>query len=95
MRIIVWLLRFLAFIFLLGFAIKNDALVTVNFYLGTQWQLPLVLVMLFVFVTGAVVGVTAMLSTLISQRREISRLRSLRGESPAPKSARPQYPDAA
>jgi putative membrane protein len=95
MRIIVWLVRLLAFILLLGFAIKNDALVTVNFYLGTNWQLPLVLVMLLMFTAGAAVGVTAMLSTLVSQRREIGRLRKLRGEPVViPKSAQPQYPDS-
>ncbi len=95
MRIIVWFLRLLAFIVLLGFAIKNDALVTVNFFLGTQWQLPLVFVLLLMFAAGAVVGVTAMLSTLVSQRREIGRLRKLRGEPVViPKSAQPQYPDS-
>ena len=94
MRIIVWILRLLAFILLLGFAIKNDALVTVSFYLGSHWQLPLVLVMLLMFAAGAAVGVTAMLSTLVSQRREIGRLRKLRGESVILKSAQPQYPDS-
>ncbi|MDB5814798.1 MAG: hypothetical protein JWN23_1915 [Rhodocyclales bacterium] len=93
MRIIVWFLRLLAFILLLGFANKNVALVTVNFYLGTHWQVPLALVMLVMFTAGTVVGVTAMLSTLVSQRREIGRLRKLRGEPPIPKSAQPQYPD--
>jgi putative membrane protein len=94
MRIIVWFLRLLAFFVLLGFAIKNDALVTVNFFLGTHWQLPLVFVLLLMFAAGAAVGVTAMLSTLISQRREIGRLRNLRGEPVMPKNAQPQYPDS-
>lgn len=94
MRIIVWFLRLLAFILLLGFAIKNDALVTVNFFLGTQWQVPLVLVMFLMVTVGAAIGVTAMLSTLVSQRREIGRLRKLRGEPVIPKSAQPQYPDS-
>jgi putative membrane protein len=94
MRIIVWFLRLLAFILLFGFAIKNDALVTVNFFLGTHWQLPLVFVLLLMFAAGAFIGVTAMLSTLVSQRREIGRLRNLRGELVMPKSAQPQYPDS-
>ncbi|HSD38344.1 MAG TPA: LapA family protein [Rhodocyclaceae bacterium] len=94
MRIIVWFLRLSAFVLLLGFAIKNDALVTVNFFLGTHWQLPLVLVLLLMFAAGAVVGVTAVLSTLVSQRREIGRLRKLRGEPVVVKSAQPQYPDS-
>jgi hypothetical protein len=35
-----------------------------------------------------------MLSTLVSQRREIGRLRKLRGEPVIQKSAQPQYPDS-
>jgi uncharacterized integral membrane protein len=94
MRIIVWFLRLLAFIVLLGFAIRNDAPVTVNFFLNMHWQAPLVLVMLLMFAAGTVIGVTAMLSTLVSQRREIGRLRKLRREPIAPRSVQPQYPDS-
>ncbi|MFT3736724.1 MAG: lipopolysaccharide assembly protein LapA domain-containing protein [Rhodocyclaceae bacterium] len=94
MRIFVWLARLLVFILLLGFAIRNDAPVTLNFFFSTQWKLPLVLVLLLMFVAGAAVGVLALLPTLLSKHREVSRLRRLRGEPALPRNVRPQYPDS-
>jgi lipopolysaccharide assembly protein A len=95
MRILVWLLRLLVFILLLGFAIKNDALVSLHFFMGAVWQLPLVLLILLSFAGGALVGATALISTLVAQRREIARLRKLRPDAATmPKGARPQYPES-
>ncbi|HRP64921.1 LapA family protein [Thauera sp. WH-1] len=75
MRAIIWFIRLLLFFLLFGFAIKNDHLVTLSFFFGSQWQLPLVFVILLTFAAGALLGVTATLASLIGQRREISRLR--------------------
>lgn len=75
MRIIVWIVRLAVFLVLFGFAVKNDQFITLNFYMGKQWQLPLVFVILVAFAAGALVGVTATLSSLVRQRREIGRLR--------------------
>ncbi|MBT0961943.1 LapA family protein [Denitromonas iodatirespirans] len=75
MRIIVWIIRLAVFLVLFGFAVKNDQFITLNFYMGKQWQLPLVFVILVAFAAGALVGVTATLSSLVRQRREIGRLR--------------------
>lgn len=75
MRAIIWIIRLLLFFLLFGFAIKNDHLVTLNFFFGVQWQLPLVFVILVTFAAGALIGVTATLASMMRQRREISRLR--------------------
>ncbi|GAA5181367.1 hypothetical protein GCM10025771_28160 [Niveibacterium umoris] len=75
MRLLLWLLRGLVFFILLGFALKNDAIVTLRFFFDTAWRLPLIAVILFVFVGGVALGVTAAVVTLQSQRREIRRLR--------------------
>ncbi|GAB1459739.1 MAG: LapA family protein [Thauera sp.] len=75
MRAIIWIIRLLLFFLLFGFAIKNDHLVTLNFFFGIQWQLPLVFVILVTFAAGALIGVTATLASMMRQRREISRLR--------------------
>jgi len=75
MRILVWFLRAALFVVLLGFAIKNSNVVTVRFFFENSWQLPLVAVMLIFFGVGAVVGVTAGLSTFLRQRREINQLK--------------------
>ncbi len=75
MRILIWIIRLAIFLVLFGFAVKNDQVVTLKSYLGGEWHLPLVFVILIAFAAGAVVGVTATLSSLLRQRREIAKLR--------------------
>lgn len=75
MRILVWSLRIIIFIMLFGLAIKNSGLVELRLYFDNTWQMALSLVILGSFIAGTVVGITAGLSTMIRQRREISRLR--------------------
>ncbi|WP_246479834.1 LapA family protein [Niveibacterium microcysteis] len=75
MRLLLWLLRGLVFFLLLGFALKNDGIVTLRFFFETEWRLPLIAVILLTFVVGVLLGVTAAVLTLRNQRREIRRLR--------------------
>lgn len=75
MRILMWALRILLFFLLFGFAVKNDQLVELRFFFGSEWSLPLVFVILAAFAAGAVLGVTATFASLLGKRREISRLR--------------------
>ncbi len=75
MRTVIWILRLLLFFFLFGFAIKNDHAVSLRFFFGSEWQLPVVFVILLSFSAGALLGVTATFASLLRQRREISRLR--------------------
>lgn len=75
MRLLNWLLRALLFIALLGFAVKNNQTVTLSYFLGYEWQSPLVVVLLLFFIAGAIVGVLAMLVHVLHQRREIAHLK--------------------
>ncbi|AYH45157.1 LapA family protein [Azoarcus sp. DN11] len=75
MRPLMWFFRLLLFFLLFGFAVKNDHLVSLQFFFGSVWQLPLVFVILVAFTAGALLGVTATFGSLLRQRREISRLR--------------------
>jgi len=75
MRVLVWIVRFALFLLILGFAVKNTEPVRVYFYLGAQWEAPLVFVMLVAFVIGAAAGVAASLGYLFRQRRELLRAR--------------------
>ncbi|MGH8631781.1 MAG: LapA family protein [Burkholderiales bacterium] len=82
MRTLVWILRLLLFVVMLGFAVKNTDPVLVRFYLDTQWEAPLVFVMLGVFVVGAAAGIAACFGYLFRQRRELLQLRKqLRSQS--------------
>ncbi|MHB1618519.1 MAG: LapA family protein [Sulfuricella sp.] len=71
MRYLSWLLGFVLFLLALGFAVKNSDTVVVHYYLGYQWQAPLVLVILVFFFAGVATGVAASLGFIFRQRREI------------------------
>jgi uncharacterized integral membrane protein len=68
-------LKVILFIFLLGFAVKNSEMVTLRYYLGYEWHLPLILVILIFFAIGAGFGVAASLTYFFRQRRELLTLR--------------------
>lgn len=80
MRSLIWIFRAAAFVLLLGFAIKNSGIVTLSFFFGLSWALPLVFVLLLFFVLGAVVGLTGTFATILSQRRELARLKAGQGD---------------
>ena len=75
MRYFDWALRIVLFIVLLGFAVKNDQPVTLRYFFGYEWQSSLVVALLLFFAAGAIVGVLAMFSNVLQQRREIARLK--------------------
>jgi len=75
MRFLNWSLRVALFIVLLGLAVKNDQPVTLRYFFGFAWESTLVVILLVFFAAGAVVGILAMFSSLLRQRREIYRLK--------------------
>ena len=76
MRYLVWALRLLIFIAVLTFALKNTEPVKVNFYASYALQdIPLIVVMLVVFVVGAVFGLLLTVPAAMRRRREAARLR--------------------
>lgn len=82
MNYLLWFVRLVVFLIVLGFALKNTDPVAVRFYLGSQWEAPLVLVLLVAFIAGAAGGVLASLGVIFRKRREIAGLRKqLRAQS--------------
>lgn len=80
MRILWLLLKIAVFVLLLGFALKNTDSVVVRYFLGLEWQGPLVVVLLVFFGIGAAVGILASLGIIARQRGQILVLRrELRG----------------
>jgi uncharacterized integral membrane protein len=75
MRYIIWSFRAALFLLLLGFAIKNDEPVVLRFFFGYEWHASLVLVLLCFFALGTLVGVLALLSNILRQRRELIQLK--------------------
>jgi uncharacterized integral membrane protein len=67
---IIWLIVFVVFF---GFAMKNDQIVTLNFFLGYEISAPLVILLLTFFIFGTVICLLAMLPIVFRHRRTISR----------------------
>jgi putative membrane protein len=68
-----WLLKAAIFFTLFAFALNNQQDVTVHFFFGTQWQAPLVLVVLAAFALGLVVGALGMVPRWWKHRRAAGR----------------------
>ncbi|HSN42324.1 MAG TPA: LapA family protein [Burkholderiales bacterium] len=97
MRYLLWFLKFALFVLALSFAVKNTETVTVRYYLGYDWQAPLVLVLLVFFCIGIATGIVASLGHLFRYRREVIALkRELRARARSGGDAAPANPpDAA
>ena len=66
MRYLIWFLRIVLFLLLLGFAVRNAETVTVYYYFGYEWQAPLILVIVFLCL-GLAIGVMSCLGKIFSQ----------------------------
>ncbi len=75
MRYLGGLVKLLLFLVLLSFTVKNTDPVVLHYYLGYQWQMPLVLLILLVFTLGAATALVACLGYLYRQHRELQRVR--------------------
>lgn len=75
MRYLSWLLKIILFLLLFGFAVKNTETAVLRYYLGYEWQAPLVLILLVFFCAGAAVGIMASLGYVFRQRRKLSSLK--------------------
>ncbi|MDR3159022.1 MAG: LapA family protein [Zoogloeaceae bacterium] len=94
MSVLTWILRFLLFLFVLLFALRNTATVTLNFFYGRSWDAPLVLWLLAFFVAGVLLGILAMAGPLFRARRAVACLQreaeQQRTSAAAPDSVNPQ-----
>jgi uncharacterized integral membrane protein len=67
------LAKLLLFVLILGFALKNSHTAVFHSYLGYVWQAPLIVMLGLAFLLGALLGVLAVLPTLVRLRRELAR----------------------
>lgn len=86
MKYLMWLLKAAIFFTLFAFALNNQQTVSVNFFFGTVWQAPLVLVVLTAFSCGLVLGVFLMMPRWWKNRAAAKRRTSL---PPAPVTEQP------
>lgn len=74
MNVLLWILRGILFVVLLGLAIKNGADVELRFYFDTVWHVPLSLALLTALAIGVALGLLALLPQVIRLRRKVGRL---------------------
>jgi len=75
MKALLWVLRGLLFVILLGLAIKNSDEVSLRFFFDASWQVPISVVVLLSLAGGALLCLLAILPQLVRQRREIAHLK--------------------
>lgn len=68
-----WMLKAAVFFTLFAFALNNQQDTRVNFFFGTFWQAPTVLVVLTAFAMGVVIGVLGMVPRWWRQRQVARR----------------------
>lgn len=76
MRYVVWLVRLLVFVLVLMFALNNTGVVDVRFFGDYSLAgVPLIVVMLIVFVLGAVFGLLLALGSVMRRNRDVKRFK--------------------
>ncbi|MBC7603808.1 MAG: DUF1049 domain-containing protein [Ramlibacter sp.] len=76
MKYLVWLLKAAIFFTLFAFALNNQQEAEVNFFFGTAWRAPLVLVVLAAFAAGVAVGALGMVPRWWMHRTAARRAQS-------------------
>ena len=82
MKYVSWLLKAAVFFAVFAFALNNQAVIRLNFFFGTYWDAPLVLVLLAVTVFGVVLGVLIMIPVWLSAKKRA--LQPVAAQPPAP-----------
>lgn len=82
MNYLIWLLKAAIFFTLFAFALNNQQAIAVNFFFGTFWKAPLVLVVLTAFGIGLALGVLLMMPRWWKKRK--TRLLSTPESTTAP-----------
>jgi len=76
-RVLLLVVKLVLFLLLLGLAVRNSDVVTVRYFLGLEWQAPLVLVIFVAFAIGLVMGLMLCSIRLLRNHRELRSLRKL------------------
>lgn len=87
MKYVLWLLKAAIFFTLFAFALNNQQVVSVNFFFGTLWQAPLVLVVLAALAAGMALGVLVMMPRWWKKRRLMATNTTVQANAPNPAAA--------
>jgi uncharacterized integral membrane protein len=73
MKLLFRLIALVLFVVFFDFALKNTDEVVLHFFWGSQTRSPIIILLLMFFIAGAAMGVLAMVTTVLSYRRELAR----------------------
>jgi putative membrane protein len=88
LRLLQWLLKAAVFFTLFAFALNNQQETRVNFFFGTYWSAPTVLVVLCAFGLGVAVGVLGMVPRWWRHRQALR----MNASTPTPPTPEPEKP---
>lgn len=96
MKIISRIIWAIIFVLFFGFALKNTQEASLRFFFDSEARGPLVLLLLAFFVSGAALGILAVMPTLFRHRRDLSKCKkkidTMEKENEAKRLARVQPP---
>jgi uncharacterized integral membrane protein len=95
LRTLNWLFRALLFFILFAFALNNQHVVQLKWFMGYQWEAPMVFIVLGMFALGCVAGVLAMVPSWWRHRRDARHRAHLQPEPQAPVQSGKGAPTAA
>ncbi|WP_342755622.1 LapA family protein [Aquabacterium olei] len=95
LRTLNWLFRALLFFILFAFALNNQHVVQLKWFMGYQWEAPMVFIVLGMFALGCVAGVLAMVPSWWRHRRDARHRAHLQPEPQAPVQSGKGTPTAA
>jgi lipopolysaccharide assembly protein A len=84
LRLLQWLLKAAVFFTLFAFALNNQQETRVNFFFGTYWPAPTVLVVLTAFALGVAVGVLGMVPRWWRHRQAARQVVQAAESTPSP-----------
>lgn len=73
MRVLKWLFYGAIFFTCFAFAINNQQDASLRFFFGTQWRMPMVLIVLGAFAAGLAFGILAMVPRWWQQKAKAAR----------------------
>ncbi len=73
MKLLFRLIALALFVVFFDFALKNTDEVVLHFFWGSQTRSPIIILLLMFFIAGVAMGVLAMVTTVLSYRRELAR----------------------
>lgn len=79
-------IKLILFVFLLILALQNSDLVLFRLFIGLEWQVPLIFLLLSFLILGMVLGILAILPNYLKLKKQLSQMQTHKLEQSSTKS---------